>query len=92
MSELSNIIIQLASITGGTFAGFLVGKRKYQKEVESITIDNVEKAIRVYQTMIEDLKNWQLALSIRVGKLETELRDCKEDRQTALDDVIRRQK
>ena len=92
MNQFTEILVQLVSITGGTFAGFLVGKRKYQKEVESITIQNVEKAVEVYKTTIDDMRTWQAELTAKLNRLEHELHHCKEEMEKTLQKAIRQNK
>lgn len=71
---LNEIFLAFISVLGGGFSGFIFGKRKNQKEVESIAIQTAEKAITVYQNALTDLEQ---RFEKRVSTLEKELHICK---------------
>jgi predicted RNase H-like nuclease (RuvC/YqgF family) len=48
---ITNAIV--ASFTG--FIGFLTGRERNKKETESVVIQNVENAIAIYKTMLDDI-------------------------------------
>ena len=50
--NLTDVIIP--AVTG--FLTFLLGQQRGKKEIESITLSNLEKAITIYQHIVEDLK------------------------------------
>jgi len=49
------IITGIVSIVTG-WIGFMTGKRKTDAEADSTTIDNVEKALAIYKSIIDDMK------------------------------------
>lgn len=64
-----NIIeITITAVTG--FLTFLLGQNKGKKELESIHLQNLEKSIEIYQTIITDLKTEIEKLGKKVTTLE----------------------
>lgn len=64
-----NIIeITITAVTG--FLTFLLGQNKGKKELESIHLQNLEKSIEIYQTIITDLKIEIEKLGKKVTTLE----------------------
>jgi hypothetical protein len=49
------IITGIVSIVTG-WIGFMTGKKKTDAEADSTTIDNVEKALAIYKSIIDDMK------------------------------------
>ena len=49
------IITGVVSIVTG-WIGFMTGKKKTDAEADSTTIDNVEKALAIYKSIIDDMK------------------------------------
>jgi archaellum component FlaC len=84
LSLILNAAIGL--ITG--LAGYFVGYKKNQKEAESVGIQNVEKALDIYKTMLDDMKkrydaeieNMKAKLAsyeAHIAKLETTIKELK---------------
>ena len=67
--DFNNIIIP--AVTG--FLTFLLGQQRGRKEVESITLANLEKSVQIYQTIIEDLKQEILGLNRKVEELQSKV-------------------
>ena len=67
--DFTNIIIP--AVTG--FLTFLLGQQRGRKEVESITLANLEKSVQIYQTIIEDLKQEILGLNRKVEELQSKV-------------------
>jgi len=49
------LITGIVSIVTG-WIGFMTGKKKTDAEADSTTIDNVEKALAIYKSIIDDMK------------------------------------
>lgn len=53
-----------------SFLSFLLGQQKGKKEVESLHLANIEKALSIYQHIVEDLKEEILHLNKKVDVLQ----------------------
>lgn len=79
--DLINIIIP--AITG--ILTFFLGQQRGKKEVESITLSNLEKSVQIYQTIIEDLKKEVIGLNKKVDELQRKVDEMmKENHQLKL--------
>ena len=79
--DFINIIIP--GVTG--ILTFLLGQQRGKKEVESITLQNLEKSIHIYQTIIDDLKEEIIGLNTKVGQLQEKVDEMmKENHQLKL--------
>lgn len=73
--QLTDVIIP--AITG--FLTFLLGQQRGKKEVESITLNNLEKSVQIYQTIINDLKEEISKLNIKVDELQEKVDSMMEE-------------
>jgi peptidoglycan hydrolase CwlO-like protein len=68
----SNIItVAIALVTSIT--SFIFGQHKAKREIESMTITNVQKSVDVYREIIEDLRGEVSELLIKVNQLEDKI-------------------
>ena len=67
--DFTNIVIP--AITG--FLTFLLGQHKGKKEIESITLSNLEKSIQIYQVIVSDLKGEIIALNAKIDVLQNKV-------------------
>ena len=67
--DFTNIIIP--AVTG--FLTFLLGQQRGRKEVESITLANLEKSVQIYQNIIQDLKQEIVGLNRKVEELQSKV-------------------
>jgi peptidoglycan hydrolase CwlO-like protein len=67
----------LAGITG--LGGFLFGARKQQKEVDSISIQNVASSLAVYQDIIEDLRKQIGDMQRKIEEMEKVIHSLEEE-------------
>jgi peptidoglycan hydrolase CwlO-like protein len=67
--DFTNIVIP--AITG--FLTFLLGQQKGKKEIESITLSNLEKSIQIYQVIVSDLKGEIIALNAKIDVLQNKV-------------------
>lgn len=67
--DFTNVIIP--AVTG--FLTFLLGQQRGRKEIESITLTNLEKSVQIYQTIIEDLKEEIVGLNRKVEVLQSKV-------------------
>jgi peptidoglycan hydrolase CwlO-like protein len=73
--DFTNIIIP--AVTG--FLTFLLGQQRGKKEIESITLSNLEKSIQIYQTIIQDLKEEIVALNEKIDVLQNKVDEMMEE-------------
>ena len=64
--DIINIVIP--AITG--FLTFVIGQQRGKKEVESISLQNLEKSVQIYQTIIQDLRDEITSLNEKVDALQ----------------------
>jgi peptidoglycan hydrolase CwlO-like protein len=68
--NMNETIILLISNTLTGIAAWFVGKRRQQAEVENQVLRNLELAIGLYKTLIDDLKNEIRDLNLKIQDLE----------------------
>jgi FtsZ-binding cell division protein ZapB len=66
-------LLQIAVAAITSFLTFLLGQQRGKKEVESITLQNLEKSVAIYQLIINDLKEEIVALNKKVDELQTKV-------------------
>ena len=69
--------IIIAIVTTGL--GYIVGYKKNQAEVEGSQLDNLEKSIRIYQVVIDDLSKKIEDLTLHVVRLEATIDSLKNE-------------
>jgi peptidoglycan hydrolase CwlO-like protein len=67
--DFTNIVIP--AVTG--FLTFLLGQQRGKKEIESITLTNLEKSLQIYQVIISDLKEEIIALNEKIDVLQNKV-------------------
>lgn len=60
--------ILVSSVTG--IFTYLVGRNRKQKEVDSITLQNLEKSVDIYNRIIGDLSEQIVKLNTKISDLE----------------------
>lgn len=90
MDNLSVILNAVIGLVTG-LAGYFMGYKKNQKEADSVGIQNVEKALDIYKTMLDDMKkrydaeieNLKSKLATyesHIAKLETTIKELKKQK------------
>ena len=64
-----------SSITG--ISTFFIGRNRAKKELENMSLSNMEKSIEIYNTIIEDLKSQIEELLSKVDILEIKIEELK---------------
>lgn len=72
--------IILAVVTAAI--GYIIGFKKNQNDIEGGRLDNLEKSIRVYQIMIDDLTKKVEELTGHIVKLEATIDNLKKENNT----------
>jgi peptidoglycan hydrolase CwlO-like protein len=60
--------VLVSSITG--VLTYFLGRRRERKELDGLTLSNLEKSVSIYQTIIEDLKEEVKQLNDKIDVLE----------------------
>ena len=76
--EFTEVIIP--AITG--LISFAAGLRRGKIQNESLILQNIERAISVYQTIIEDLKEEIISLNKKVDELQQKIDEMETKRRT----------
>jgi peptidoglycan hydrolase CwlO-like protein len=71
--------MEILSIIVTGIVGYIVGYKKNQKEIEGSQLDNLEKSIRIYQVVIDDLSKKIEELSLHVVRLEATIDSLKQE-------------
>ena len=72
---MEQIIISI--ITAGV--GYIFGYKKNKADIEGSQLDNLEKSIRIYQVVIDDLSKKVEELSIHIVRLEATIDSLKQE-------------
>lgn len=65
--------VVVSSITG--FITYFLGRRKERKELDNLTLLNLEKSVSIYQIIIDDLKKEVQQLNDKIDKLEAKVEE-----------------
>jgi peptidoglycan hydrolase CwlO-like protein len=76
---MDNTLITMIASSFSGVAAFLVGQRKARKEVESMSLQNIEDSIKIYKTIIDDLKNNIMELQKQVDILQNKVDNLMEE-------------
>ena len=79
MLIVTNMIEQIIMTVVTTAIGYFVGYKKSQNEVEGGRLENLEKSIRIYQVVIDDLSKKVEELTAHIVRLETTIDGLKQE-------------
>lgn len=71
------LLIISNALTG--IAGWFVGRRKQQVETDNSVLRNLEVAVNLYRSIIDDLKGEIEALNIKIQELELKIDELHEE-------------
>lgn len=71
--------IVVSSITG--VITYVLGRRKERKELDNLTLVNLEKSVSIYQIIIDDLKKEVQQLNDKIDKLEIKVEELRVENQ-----------
>jgi peptidoglycan hydrolase CwlO-like protein len=60
-----------STITG--VSSYLIGSKRAKKENDNLTLQNIEKSITIYQTIVDDLRGEIVKLNKKVIELEKKI-------------------
>ena len=73
------MIEQIIMTVVTTLIGYFVGYRKSKNEIEGGRLENLEKSIRIYQVVIDDLSKKIEELTSHIVRLETTIDSLKQE-------------
>ena len=76
-----NMIEQIILTVVTTLIGYFVGYRKSKNEIEGGRLENLEKSIRIYQVVIDDLSKKVEELTAHIVRLELTIDSLKQENQ-----------
>jgi len=79
-----NIFAVIASAITG-ISTFFIGRKRAKKELEGMSINNIERSISVYQLLIDDLRGQVKELLAKVDELEDKVDELREENQILKD-------
>ena len=71
------LLIISNALTG--IAGWFVGRKRQQAETDNSVLRNLEVAVNLYRSIIDDLKEEIEALNIKIQHLETKINELHEE-------------
>lgn len=77
MGDFNILTLIMTSVTG--FLTFLLGQQRGKKEIESITLKNLEDSIGIYKTIIDDLRLEISLLNDKVSSLQKKVDELMEE-------------
>ena len=77
----TNMIEQIILTIVTTLIGYFVGYKKSQNEIEGGRLENLEKSIRIYQVVIDDLSKKVEELTGHIVRLEATIDSLKQENQ-----------
>ena len=77
----TNMIEQIILTVVTTLIGYFVGYRKSKNEIEGGRLENLEKSIRIYQVVIDDLSKKVEELTGHIVRLELTIDSLKQENQ-----------
>lgn len=79
LSNYVDLIISGAVSFGTALIGFFVGKKRSDKEIEQLSLANVEQALGIYKDMLDDMK---LRYDAEIEALKRKLSEYQDHIQT----------
>lgn len=77
--DMNDTLFTLAASVITGVSTFFIGRQRARKEIETMTLVNVEKSLTIYQTIIQDLKEQVEELLIKVNSLEDKVDELKKE-------------
>ena len=72
---MKEVIVTVITLFFSSLVGYIFGYKKNKASIESDRLDNLEKSIRVYNTIIEDMSKKIEELTKEIVKLENRVED-----------------
>lgn len=79
---MKELIYTILTLFFSSLVGYVFGYKKNKASVESDRLDNLEKSIRVYNTIIEDMSKKIEVLTEEIVKLELRVDDLMKENKS----------
>ena len=89
MTNMKDILFIVIPSAISSLLAYIVGYRKSVADLESSRLDNLEKSIRVYNTIIEDMSKKIEDLTSEVSKLELRVEELMKENKSLRDKKTR---
>jgi len=76
--DLDYILALITSTITGV-SSYLIGSKRAKKENDNLTLQNIEKSITIYQTIVDDLRSEIIELNKKVKGLEDKIDELMEE-------------
>lgn len=76
---MNDYIYQIIGTIITTTIGYIIGFRKSKNEIEGGRLENLEKSLKVYQIIIDDLSKKVAELSTHIVRLEQTIESLKKE-------------
>jgi peptidoglycan hydrolase CwlO-like protein len=76
---MNDYIYQIIGAIATTIIGYVAGFRKSKNEIEGGRLENMEKSLKVYQIIIDDLSKKVEELSSHIVRLESTIDSLKQE-------------
>ena len=77
MGDLNILTVVMTTVTG--LLTFFLGQQRGKKEIESITLKNLEDSIGIYKTIIDDLRMEISLLNDKVSSLQNKVEELMQE-------------
>ena len=77
--NMNDYIYQIIGAIATTIIGYVAGFRKSKNEIEGGRLENMEKSLRVYQLIIDDLSKKVEELTTHIVRLESTIESLKQE-------------
>ena len=71
--NIDNTVLTIISTTVAAVTSWFVGVRKTRKELESMSLTNIEKSIEIYSVIIDNLKDEVKEMMIKIDEFEDKI-------------------
>ena len=76
---MKEILIYTVPSIISSFVGYIIGYRKNVVDLQSVRLDNLEKSIKVYNVIIDDMANKIEELTAEIHRLEERIEKLMEE-------------
>ena len=71
--NIDNTVLTVISTAVAAVTSWFVGVRKTRKELESMSLNNIEKSIEIYSVIIDNLKDEVKEMMVKIDELEDKI-------------------
>jgi hypothetical protein len=75
MDALNFVVTELLMPAITLIVGFFAGRRKQNREADSVALENIDKAVNIYKSMLDDMKlRYDMQIQFLNAKIESQQR------------------